>query len=101
MNAKPVVTLIATTLFSISCYAHDCSGGPNGGMDATGNQCNDTAAYSTTADNDTTRNVTSDVTPAVSPGHTLSNVTYTPNRAKTSKKASTRHHTVAVSMPRN
>jgi len=28
----------------MSSYAHDCSGGPSGGMDATGNQCNDPSA---------------------------------------------------------
>ena len=29
---------------SLSAHAHDCSGGPDGGSDATGNQCNDAAA---------------------------------------------------------
>jgi hypothetical protein len=28
---------------SLSAHAHDCSGGPDGGSDATGNQCNDAA----------------------------------------------------------
>ena len=32
MNAKPLVTLIAATVFSVSSYAHDCSGGPSGGI---------------------------------------------------------------------
>ena len=46
MNTKLLATAIAATVFSVSAYAHDCSGGPGGGMDATGNQCNDEAAYS-------------------------------------------------------
>lgn len=41
MNAKPVIPFIAAALFSVSAHALDCSGGANGGMDATGNQCND------------------------------------------------------------
>ena len=43
MNAKPLIPLIAAMLFPMSAYAHDCSGGASGGMDATGNQCNDAA----------------------------------------------------------
>ncbi len=41
MNAKPLVSVIAAALFSLSAHASDCSGGMNGGMDATGNECND------------------------------------------------------------
>ena len=40
MNAKLPLSFIAAALFSLPAYAHDCSGGPDGGMDATGNQCN-------------------------------------------------------------
>ena len=47
MNAKLLVVMVASALFSVSSYAHECSGGASGGMDATGNQCNDAAAYAT------------------------------------------------------
>ena len=40
MNAKLLLPLIAAALFPLGAYAHDCSGGTDGGMDATGNQCN-------------------------------------------------------------
>ena len=43
MNAKLLLPLIAATLLPLSAHALDCSGGANGGMDATGNQCNDAA----------------------------------------------------------
>lgn len=44
MIAKLLLPLIAATFTSLSAYAHDCSGGADGGMDATGNQCNDVAS---------------------------------------------------------
>jgi hypothetical protein len=47
MNAKLLTSLVAVMLFSMSAHAHDCSGGANGGMDATGNQCNDPAMVAT------------------------------------------------------
>jgi hypothetical protein len=40
MNTKLLISVIAATLLPIAAYAHDCSGGTDGGMDATGNQCN-------------------------------------------------------------
>jgi hypothetical protein len=40
MNTKLLISVIAATLLPIAAYAHDCSGGSDGGMDATGNQCN-------------------------------------------------------------
>ena len=49
MNAKLLIPLVAATFFSISAHAYDCSGGPNGGMDATGNECNGTASVVTVA----------------------------------------------------
>jgi len=49
MNAKLLIPLVAATFFSLSAHAYDCSGGPNGGMDATGNECNDTASLVTVA----------------------------------------------------
>jgi hypothetical protein len=49
MKAKILLPLIAAAFFSLSAHAHDCSGGAGGGMDATGNQCNDAAAVATTA----------------------------------------------------
>ena len=47
MNAKTLIPFIAATLFSLSAYAHDCSGGANGGMDATGNECNNATTVGT------------------------------------------------------
>lgn len=47
MDAKFLIPLIAATLFTLSAHAHDCSGGTNGGMDATGNECNDAVAIKT------------------------------------------------------
>jgi hypothetical protein len=44
MNAKLPLSIVAAALFSLPVYAHDCSGGPDGGMDATGNQCNAVAS---------------------------------------------------------
>jgi hypothetical protein len=49
MNAKLLIPLIAATLFSLPAYALDCSGGANGGMDVTGNQCNDPVVAATPA----------------------------------------------------
>jgi hypothetical protein len=54
MKAKVLLPLIAATLFSLSAHAHDCSGGPDGGIDATGNQCNDTVAVGTIASSNST-----------------------------------------------
>jgi hypothetical protein len=52
MNAKFLIPIIAGTFFTLSAQAHDCSGGADGGMDATGNQCNDTAAVATDVSSD-------------------------------------------------
>ena len=53
MNARILIpVLAAATLFSLSAHAHDCSGGAGGGMDATGNQCNDAAAIATVVSSD-------------------------------------------------
>jgi len=54
MNARLLIPLIAVTLFSLPAHALECSGGANGGMDATGNQCNDAAAIATAASFDVT-----------------------------------------------
>jgi len=43
MNAKLFAPLFAAMFFSLPAHAHDCSGGAGGGIDATGNQCNDVA----------------------------------------------------------
>ena len=40
MSAKLLITVIAAALLPLAAHAHDCSGGADGGMDATGNQCN-------------------------------------------------------------
>jgi len=39
MNTKLLISVITAALFPLAAYAHDCSGGADGGMDATGNQC--------------------------------------------------------------
>ena len=41
MKANCLIAVVVSSLFPVSAYAHDCSGGAaDGGMDATGNQCN-------------------------------------------------------------
>jgi len=40
MKSKILIALCAAALFPLAAFAHDCSGGTDGGMDATGNQCN-------------------------------------------------------------
>ena len=41
MRIRLLLSVIATAaLTPLATYAHDCSGGTDGGMDATGNQCN-------------------------------------------------------------
>ena len=47
MSTKFLISTIAGTLFTFSAHAYNCSGGTDGGMDATGNQCNDVAAVAT------------------------------------------------------
>lgn len=39
---RALITAAALCL-AATAHAHDCSGGTDGGMDATGNQCNDKA----------------------------------------------------------
>ena len=46
MKIKPILAFAAAMAFSFAAHAHDCSGGAGGGMDATGNQCNEEGAYS-------------------------------------------------------
>ncbi len=41
MNQRSILLFAAATLFAATAHAHDCSGGAEGGMDATGNQCNE------------------------------------------------------------
>jgi hypothetical protein len=52
MNAKLLIPFIAATLFSVSAHALDCSGGASGGMDATGNECNDATTVGTVVSSD-------------------------------------------------
>jgi hypothetical protein len=47
MNARFLIPIMVGTLFTLSAQAHDCSGGTDGGMDATGNQCNVAPAVAT------------------------------------------------------
>jgi hypothetical protein len=39
MNIRRTIVLLATLAMAASAHAQTCSGGPDGGMDATGNQC--------------------------------------------------------------
>ena len=88
MNAKPLVVLVAATLFSVSSYAHDCSGGPSGGMDATGNQCNDSALVAVV---DSTDGMTA-MAPKAAPATTVPASHFaTTSLAKPAKKASHQH----------
>ena len=43
MNLRHALIAAAAVLLAASAQAHDCSGGNDGGMDATGNQCNEPA----------------------------------------------------------
>lgn len=52
MNARLLIPIMVGTLLTISAQAHDCSGGTDGGMDATGNQCNVAAARATDVSSD-------------------------------------------------
>jgi hypothetical protein len=52
MNAKPLIAFTAAALFSLSAQAFDCSGGANGGTDATGNECNGATTVATIASSD-------------------------------------------------
>ena len=52
MNAKLLIPFVAATLFSLPAHALDCSGGPNGGMDATGNECSDATTVGTVVSSD-------------------------------------------------
>ncbi len=40
MNQVHTLITAAALVFAASAHAHDCSGGKDGGMDATGNECN-------------------------------------------------------------
>jgi len=40
MKAKLLLAIVVSSLVPLAVYAHDCSGGADGGMDATGSQCN-------------------------------------------------------------
>jgi hypothetical protein len=44
MKAKLLLAVVVSSLVPLAVYAHDCSGGADGGMDATGNQCSDEIA---------------------------------------------------------
>ena len=41
MNLHRALIAAAALLLAATSHAHDCSGGQDGGMDATGNQCNE------------------------------------------------------------
>jgi hypothetical protein len=43
MNQLHALIAAAALALAASAHAHDCSGGNDGGMDATGNQCNQPA----------------------------------------------------------
>jgi len=41
MNLRHTLIAAAALAFAAAAQAHECTGGTDGGMDATGNQCND------------------------------------------------------------
>ena len=49
MNLRHAPIAAAALLLAASAHAHDCSGGNDGGMDATGNQCNEPVPVVATA----------------------------------------------------
>lgn len=49
MNNPRTLAFAAVFLFAGAVHAHDCTGGADGGMDATGNQCNAPIAFATAA----------------------------------------------------
>ena len=49
MNLRHALIAAAAVLLAASAQAHDCSGGNDGGMDATGNQCNEPARLTAAA----------------------------------------------------
>ena len=47
MKSKVLIATIVVALFPLAAFANECSGGTDGGMDATGNQCNTPPAATT------------------------------------------------------
>ena len=45
MDLRHTVTAAAALLLAAAVQAHDCSGGAEGGMDATGNECSGPGAF--------------------------------------------------------
>jgi hypothetical protein len=88
MNAKSL-SLIAAMALSFSAHAHDCSGGANGGMDATGNQCNDMASIATLVSSDAAT-VPAAAMPAAKKGKSVSHTTDTLKRTVAVRHPSTR-----------
>lgn len=41
MSLNRTLSLVFAAAFAITAHAQDCTGGPDGGMGATGNQCNE------------------------------------------------------------
>jgi len=89
MNAKLLAPLFAALFFSLPAHAHDCSGGTGGGMDATGNQCNDVAAVATFASS-AGAPVSSDAAPKVAATKTASCSKCAGKHAATTKHATSR-----------
>ena len=49
MNIRRTIVLLAILAIAASAHAQTCSGGPDGGMDATGNQCGSSPVPSSNA----------------------------------------------------
>jgi hypothetical protein len=47
MKSKLLIAVIAAAFFPLATFANECSGGADGGMDATGNQCSTPPAVTT------------------------------------------------------
>jgi len=88
MNAKSL-SMIAAMALSFSAHAHDCSGGVNGGMDATGNQCNDMASVAMLVSSDAATAPTTAM-PAAEKGKSASHSKHTMKQTVATRHPSTR-----------
>jgi hypothetical protein len=50
MKSKLLIAVIVAAVFPLASFANGCSGGADGGMDATGNQCSTPSAVTTASD---------------------------------------------------
>lgn len=92
MKLQRIFAFAAAMTLSLAAQAHDCSGGAAGGMDATGNQCNDGAyvATSTVASPATAAGLNSSTHAA--PAKASRKANRHGSRTKTSQHGTKTHH---------